>query len=575
MIAQTDGSRQPRLTAGPGGPGERWRAAALPAGLIAAVAIVLATPLQAAELPVFTPEQMGGTLRRNLNSEPRTLNPLTGKDMASQIVLDHVIEGLIERDPDTLEWKALLADRWEVSPDGLVITFHLDPRAKFSDGKPVTADDVVFTYQTIVNPRVDCRSLASYFEDCQGCEKVDDRTVRFVWKRPYFKSVEFSALGIIPKHVYAFKDPNEFNDLNETRVATGPYRQEEWKTGQHLILVRNENYWRQPPAFDRIQYRFILEEQPSVQAIRAGELDELAVSPEWWVKLRQDPKVVAKFQWLRYSTPMNGYGYIGWNNARPLFADKRVRRAMTHLVWREQLLKYMRYDIGQVISGPFWPNGLQYDQSVKPLPFDREAARLLLKEAGWEDRNGDGWIENEKMERFAFELSYPGGNQEARDFIRVQREEFRRMGIDMSERAYNWAVFTVKLDNHDFDAVRLNWGGGGVESDPYQIWHSSSIADQGSNFISFRNAEADRLMELARRTIDTGKRNALFHQFHRLIAEEQPYTFLWAPESLRVMSPRVKGATVHKLGVDWREWWIGREETAGTSQAAPAGGAKP
>ena len=523
----------------------------------------------AAELPAFTPEQMGGTLRGNLNGEPQTLNPLTYKDLYARIVNDHIFESLIDRDPDTFQFIPVLADRWEVSPDGLTITFHLDARAKFSDGEPVTADDVVFTYETIMNPKIDCRSSASYFDDCKSCEKIDERTVRFVWKKPYFLSLEVSNIGVLPKHVYRFKDPKEFNDINDKLVGTGPYKFKEWKTGQHVILERNEAYWRPGVALDRIVYGFILEDQPSVQALLAGELDDLGVSPEWWVKLKDRPDVQERFQLLRYTTPANGYSYIGWNNARPPFTDPRVRRAMTHLVWRDQILKYMLYDIGSVATGPFWPYSPQNDPSIKPWPFDREAARRLLKDAGWEDRNGDGWLENAEGKRFEFEFSSGAGNQLTRDMVRVIGEELRRMGIDMHVRLYEWSVFTVKLDNHDFDAVMLAWGGAGVEDDPYQIWDSREIAGRGSNFIGFRNAEADRLIGTARMTLDPAKRNELFHQFQRLLHEVQPYTFMFDRESLRLVSKRVKGVRVRKLGLEWREWWMGKDG------AAPQGGKAP
>jgi peptide/nickel transport system substrate-binding protein len=524
------------------------------------VVLGLAAAASAAEPPPFTPKQMGGTLRRNLSAEPQTLNPLTAKDVYAGIVNDYVFEALLERDFDTLEWRGLLADRFEVSPDGRIITFHLDPRAKFSDGTPVTADDVLFTYQTIVNPEIDCRAYASYFEDCETCEKVDERTVRFIWKKAYFKSLETSNLGVLPRQVYQFSDPKQFNDLSDKLVGTGPYTFQEWKTGQQIVLVRNPAYWRPPPAFDRITFRFILEEQAEVQSLLAGDLDDLAVSPEWWVKLKARPDVTAKYQMLRYSAPGGGYRYIAWNNARPPFTDKRVRRAMTQLVWREQLLRYMQYDIGTVIGGPFWVKSRQYDQAVALWPYDRAAARRLLKEAGWEDRNGDGWLENPQGKRFEFEFSVPGGNQVIRDMVRVMGEEFRRAGIDMHVRAYEWSVFVVKLGNRDYDAIMLGWGGGGVEEDPFQIWHSSQIAGRGSNHVGFRNAEADRLIEEGRATLDETKRNELYHRFHRIVHEEQPYTFMWQGESLRLVSPRVKGVQVHALGLDWREWWIGRDE---------------
>ena len=538
--------------------------------LVLLLMVLPAASAPAAGPPKFTPDQMGGTLRANFNAEPQTLNPLTYKDLYARYVKEYVVEALLDRDPDTLQFVPWLADRWEVSPDGLVITFHLDPRAKFSDGTPVTADDVVFTYETIVNPKIDCQSTASYFEDCKGIEKIDDRTVRFTWKKPYFLSLEFSAIDVLPKHIYQFKDPKEFNDINDKLVGTGPFTFKEWKTGQHIILERNENYWGNRAAFDRVVYRFILEEQPSVQAILAGELDFLPVTPEWWMKLKERPDVTDHFDFFRYSTPQSGYSYIGWNNARPPFNDARVRLAMTHLVWREQILKYMDYNIGSVATGPFWPPSPQCDKGLQPWPFDRDAARKLLREAGWEDRNGDGWLENAEGKRFEFEFCTASGAQATRDEIRIIGEEFRRMGIDMHVRLYEWSIFTVKFDNHDFDAVMLAWGGGGVEEDPYQIFHSSQIADRGSNFISFRSAEADRLTETARMTLDAPKRNALYHQFHRLLHREQPYTFMFARESLRVVSKRVKGTQVHKMGMFPMDWWIGKD-----GAAAGQGGGKP
>jgi len=538
---------------------------------ILGAAILLAPPdmVRAGEPPRFTPEQMGGTLRENLNAEPQTLNPLTAKDLYARVVNDHIFESLVDRDFDTLEYHGVLAERWEISPDGLVITFHLNPRAKFSDGTSVTADDVVFTYETIMNPKIDARSSASYFEDCKACEKVDERTVRFIWKKPYFLSLEVSSITVLPKHVYQFKDPKEFNDLNDKLVGTGPYKFKEWKTGQHIILERNENYWGNPTAFDQIVYRFILEEQAEVQALLAGELDALPVSPEWWLKLKDRKDVQDRFQMFRYTTPGNGFSYIGWNNARPPFDDRRVRLAMTHLVWRDQILKHMLYGIGSVATGPFWPESPQTDKGIKPWTFDRQAAGRLLKEAGWEDRNGDGWLENADGKRFEFEFSSASDNQFTRDLVRVIGEEFRRMGIDMHVRLYSWPVFTVKLDNRDFDAVMLAWGGAGVEDDPYQIWDSSQIADQGSNFIGFKNAEADRLIETARMTLDAEKRNAMYHEFQRLLHQEQPYTFMFNRESLRMVSQRIKGVRVHKMGMYWREWWVGRDGAASPEGKAP------
>ncbi|MBM3957246.1 MAG: hypothetical protein FJ313_04255 [Gemmatimonadetes bacterium] len=551
--------------------------------------VAAASAARAADIPDFTPEQMGGTLFRNMNAEPQNLNPLTGKDLYERYVNEYIFEYLIERDADTTELKGMLARRWDLSPDGRVITFHLDPRARFSDGRPLTADDVVFSYETVRNPQIDCRSAASYLEDCERCEKIDDHTVRFTWKKTYFKTLESSGnlFPILPRHLYERNvraDPGtkdgpgrHFNNLTQGFIGSGPYTFAHWKTGQEIALVRNETYWGKPRAFDRIVFRLVIEEQASVQAFLSGDLDDLTVTPEWWVRLQAHPDRDRKFRMFRYVSPANGYSYIGWNNVRyrpqrqadgsekpvaephPIFGDRRVRRAMTHLVDRETLRKCLYYDVGRVATGPFWPFGVQADPSVKPWPFDRVEALRLLKEAGWEDRDGDGWLEDPQGRRLSFEFTIPSGTQLTRDLARVLVEEFRRTGIEVRPAFVTWSVFITRLDNRDFDAVTLAWGGGGVEGDPYQIWHSDQMADQGHNFIGFRHPEADRLITAARGELDAARRNDLFHQFHRLLHEEQPYTFFIDRESLRLVSTRIQGIKVHRLGMETQEWWIPRE----------------
>jgi peptide/nickel transport system substrate-binding protein len=542
-------------------------------GLLAVLlATFVATAAGGLPPPKFTPDQMGGTLRGNFNFEPQTLNPLTAKDLCAFTIQQFVLESLIDRDPDTFEFKPVLADRWTVSDDGLLITFHLDPRAKFSDGSPVTADDVLFTYETMMNPKIDARSQASYFEDCKGLEKIDDRTVKFTWKKPYFLALEFSGgIQILPKHLYQFTDPNVFNKDTNKLVGSGPYKLKAWTTGQNIILERNENYWNNPAAFDTVIYQFILEEQPAVQALLAGEIDFLAVSPEWWVKFQGMPEAKARFNMYKYTTPRNGYSFIGWNNVREPFTDARVRRAMTQLIWREQILKYMMFDIGKVSTGPFWSESPQCDPAIQPWPYDREAARKILKEAGWWDRDGDGWLENADGKHFEFALTTASGDQNTRDECRVLSEEFRRMGIVMNVRLVEWSVFSTILDNRDFDAVMLAWGGSGVEEDPFQIWHSSQIADQGSNMIGFKNAEADRLIEEIRKTLDMTKRNELCHQFHQLLHREQPYTFMFERMAMRVVSNRLHGTQVHKMGMypTAFDWWMGKDGAAPQETKAP------
>ena len=561
--------------------------------VFAAAAVAgLARASAGSEIPDFTPEQMGGTLRRCISSEPQNLNPITGKDLYERYVNEYVFQGLITYDARTGEYEGVLAERWEVSDDGKVITFHLRPEACFSDGHPVTAEDVVFSYNLVMNPKIDARSAASYLSDCESCEAVDEHTVRFRWKKTYFMVVGSAGniFAVLPKHLYEKNvevDPEKakeagithFNDLVQGFIGSGPYLFESWTAGTEITLTRNERFWGKPRAYDRITFRIITDELASVQALRSGDLDYLAVTPEWWVKLKQlrekDKTLAAMFNMYKYNTPANGYAYIGWNHAKyedivkpsgeverierphPIFSDWRVRRAMTHLVARHTMLEHIYYNIGGVATGPFWPESPQSAPDVTAWPYDRREAQRLLAEAGWEDRDNDGWLENAEGKRFAFEWTLPAGHQQTMDLARVVKEEFRRAGIDVETRFVDWPVFLTKLDNRDFDAVSLAWGGSGaVEGDPYQIWHSDSIADQGHNFITFRSARADELIKEARSEMDRDRRLTLWHEFHRLVHDQQPYTFFIARQSLALVSSRMQNVQVLKLGLDTEEWWI-------------------
>jgi len=569
----------------------------------AATLVALAARAATADIPDFTPDQMGGTLRRCISAEPQNLNPITGKDLYERYVNEYVFERLLQYNNDTGELEGVLAKSWEISEDGKTITYHLRPEACFADGHPVTSEDVVFSFNIVMNAEIDARSMASYLSKCESCTAVDPHTVRFVWKEKYFNVAGASGniFSVLPKHLYAKNvDVNpekaeeagitHYNDLVQGIVGTGPYVFEYWKTGEEISLVRNPKYWGKPRAFDRITFRIITDEQASVQAFLSGDIDYLAVTPEWYLKLKDhDGRGKDKdFEIYRYSSPANGFSFIGWNNAsyetvveadgkttriehrHPIFSDPRVRRAMTHLVDRKSLLKYLYHDIGDIANGPFWSESPQSDPSVKPLPYDRREAMRLLAEAGWKDRDNDGWIENASGKPLAFEWTIPSGHQQSMDLARIIKEEFRRNGIDVKPRFLDWPVFITKLDNRDFDAIILAWGGSGaLEHDPYQIWHSDAIADQGHNFITFRNAQADRLIIEARTELDLARRTKLFREFHRLVHRLQPYTFFIDRQSLRLISTRMQNVTVGKLGIDTQQWWIPRQLRRGKGGAAP------
>ena len=506
------------------------------------------------------PGDEGDWLVWRIGAEPATLNYITSKDIyANWIVGGNIFESLLEYDYDEVELKPLLAESYEVSSDGLEMTFRLRKDIHFSDGVAVTTDDVIFSYETIINPKVDAHNLANYFRPIKELIKIDNRTVKFILREPYFKGFEIAGLmPIFPKHVYEFGDAAVFNSHRSNPVGSGPYVFEKWDVGQEIVLRRNERYWGRKPKLRKIVYRVITNEVAALQALRSHKVDFLAPTSEQFVELSNDKEFVKEFRCLSYWNPGVGYSYIGWNQNTPFFKDRNVRLAMTHLIDRQTIIDNILGGLGRIVTGPFYVFSKQYNSSIEPWPYNPERAKQLLNEAGWIDTNGDG-IRDKDGVPFRFQFMIVSGAPVYERLARVIKDEIRGAGIDLTIDPYEWSVFEERLNMRSFGATMLAWGGV-VQSDPYQIWHSSQIEGRGSNRIGFKNAEADAIIEEARRTMDEEKRNKLYHRFHQVLYEEQPYTFFRARPSIRFLDRRFENVIVHKLGLNPVEWYVPKEK---------------
>jgi len=508
------------------------------------------------------PGDEGDRLVWRLDAEPENLNPITSTSLyARYIISGNVFESLLEYDPDTLTQRPLLAQDYKISDNGLEIYFRLKDNVHFSDGQSITADDIIFTFNTIKNSNVDAASLANYYKDIDRVEKISDREVRFVMKNVYFKSLEFTGgMEIIPEHIYKFSDPNEFNKHISSPVGSGPYTFEKWETGREIILKKNENYWGKKPKLNGIIYRIITNDVAAIQSLRSGQIDYMRPLPDQYSELSSNEEFAKNFKCLSYWHPGVGYFYIGWNESRPFFKDTRVRLAMTYLIDREMICKYLLKNPDAIVpTGPFYIYGRQRDPNIKPWPFDLQKARQLLDEAGWIDHDGDG-IRDKDGVPFRFKYMIGSGITIHEQIAKLVKDQAAKLGIEMTLDPYEWSIFVDRLHNHNFDAVSLAWGGGGIQEDPYQIWHSSQIQNRGSNYVCYSNSEVDKIIEEARHTIDETKRNELYRRFHRIIHEEQPYTFVYTRPEQRFLDKRFENVIIHKLGVDEREWYVPKDE---------------
>lgn len=448
------------------------------------------------------------------------LNPILAQDSASSDINSFVFNGLIKYDRDLQGFVGELAESWKIKPgDHPEITFFLRKGVLWHDGKEFTAEDVKFTYDKIMDEKTNTVRRSDY-ELVERAEVLDPYTFRVTYKQPFSPGLQTWGMGVIPKHLLEKEDINT-TPFNRKPVGTGPFRFVEWVTDEKIVVEANATYFQGRPRLDRIIYRIIPEVSLSEMELLTKGVDSYGVSPHQFRRMRE-------IDFLKiYSQPALGYTYIGYNLKNPLFQDRRVRQAFTHAINRDEIVQYVLYGYGKVISGPFPSHLWYYNPNVKPFPFDPQKARALMAEAGWKDTNGDGVLDK-NGQPFRFKLITNSGNDVRRDVGVLVQRQLRELGVDVTFEVYEWSVFLKNFINaRHFDACILGWA---LSPDPddYQIWHSSQI-EKGFNFVSYKNPGVDRLWEEGRREYDQEKRKEIYWRIHELMAEDQPYTFLFSP----------------------------------------------
>jgi peptide/nickel transport system substrate-binding protein len=454
------------------------------------------------------------------------LNPILAQDSASSDINSFVFNGLIKYNRNLDGFVGDLAESWKVE-DGTepVITFHLKQGVVWHDGKDFTADDVKFTYDKIMDEKTNT-VRRSDFELVKKAEVLDPYTFRVTYTQPFSPGLATWGIGIIPKHLLENVDINTA-PFNRRPVGTGPFRFVDWVSDEKIVVEANRRYFEGRPGLNGIVYRIIPEAALNEMEILTRGVDYSGVFPYEYRRMTQVPFLKA------YSQPSLGYTYIGYNFKNPLFQDRRVRQAMTYAINRQEIVQYVLYGLGEVATGPF-PNQMWYwNPNIKPIPYDPQKALQLLAEAGWKEKNSDGVLVKDGKP-FKFTLITNSGNDTRRDVGVLVQRQLKEIGIDVTLELYEWSVFLKDFINaKHFDACILGWSLS-VDPDAYEIWHSSQI-EKGFNFISYWNPEVDRLWEEGRREYDMDKRKKIYWKIHELIAEDQPYTFLFVPLAISAL----------------------------------------
>ncbi len=539
---------------------------------------------QAANLQFYDPKaQSGGRVISSIIADTKNLNYMVNNEATAGMFWDLANSSLAERNFEHPEkFQPLMAKSWSISEDKKVYTIKLRKGIYWHDftdpvtGKEwknveVTAKDFKFMLEVIKNPDTDTRAHKTYFKDLDRIEIVNDYEFKVYWNKKYFLSKSITlGLSPLPTHFYhAYPGPfdgKKFNDdhkRNRLIVGCGPYQFLRWEKGQRVLFKRFERYFGNKlgimPPIKQYAFEVIPHPNTRFQALLAGKVDQLGLTPEQWMTRTDTKEFGPKGSIRKYKYPGRGYSYIGYNLSDPLFKDRRVRLALTHLVNRERILKEVYFNLGQIITGPFFPGSMAYDHSIKPYKFSIEKAKKLLEDVGWKDTDGDGILDR-KGKKFSFTIMQVANSSIQQKMLPIIKEDMAKAGIEMNIQVVEWSVLLQRLEKKTFQVCTLAWSMG-FDADPYQLWHSSQAdVKSSSNHVRFKNKEADKLIEEIRVTFDDKKREKLYHKFHQLIHEEQPYTFLISPKSLRAINSRYHNVKVFPVGIPDSIQWVPKDE---------------
>ncbi|RPI15384.1 MAG: hypothetical protein EHM58_14240 [Ignavibacteriae bacterium] len=533
-------------------------------------------------------------------ADPQKLNPITVQDAIGQELSYYIFERLLwaaERTTyDKLPW--LAESLPEISDDHLSYIFKLKKNIKFSNGKPLTGDDVIFTFKAIKNPLVDDAALRNYFASLMKAELVngDKYTIKFTMSKPYFRAKDalgdaqimckeaVDPEGLTDKYGWeetvdyktAEKNPSLkkfadfFNSEDAGRnpkylIGSGPYTFERWETGQYVELRRNPNYWNKDALFgrsfpDKIILKVVQDESAAIVSAKNKEIDVMYLNkPVDFVKTMANPE---QFGMKNADPTEPRFDYLGWNMNNPLFSDKKVRWALSYLIDRNSIIEKIHYGMAVPVESPvYFQDKKHINPDLPIIPYDPEKAKQLLKEAGWMDSNEDGlldkMIEGKRVDfKFTFLLNT---NESRKQAVLVIIDALRKVGIQAEIQAIEWSVYLDKTKKHEFDATMGAWILTDYPPDEYQLFHSSQIAGEGSNFTSYRNDEADKIMEQYRLEFDDNKRAELIKKLQQILYDDQAYTYLWTPKAKYVYGERFRNVRWYPTPItsyQLTEWWV-------------------
>lgn len=471
--------------------------------------------------------------------EPGNLSPLSAlpHHFPEHVPMTLMFDSLVQVLPDGKP-APRLAESWEVSADGRTYTFRLNPRAKWWDGAPVTAEDVKFTFDAALRPET--QSSTEGLDQIASVEVIDPVTVRITLKRvtPMFL-VQGGSRGIVPRHILEGQDLAK-TEFNRKPLGSGPYRFVSWTPGQSIVMEANRDYFLGAPAIGRVVFKILPDQNVVLTQLRAGEIQYALITPRDLATVEKLPNMKV------YENPTPRFFDISPNYDRSYFADVRVREAILYGMNRQGIVDKVLLGHGSVIESNVSPVSWAFNDKLPKRPYDPDRARQLLSEAGWQP--GPDGVRQKDGQRLAFTVMINSFDRTLEQALIIAQQDLKQIGVEMGIERVEPGIFNDRRAKKNFDALARIWN---PVYDPDQ----ASLIRSG-NFYGYSNPEVDQLVEAELSTLDTAVRREAFLKLQEVLANDVARLWLYSEHELHVLPASVTGVQLHPVNIFWnlREW---------------------
>lgn len=512
-------------------------------------------------------DKYGGTVRRAIwSSPPGVLHPALYESQYDSYIISLVYDSMVGVNPK-LEFEPAMAEKWDISDDSKSVTFYLRDGLKWHDGKPVTTDDIEFSYKFIAHkdytgPHYSTINAIKGIEEyhagntdqIEGIEIINEKTIKITTEEvyaPFFNDI--ASTVIIPKHIWndiPVGEASEATEILRNPIGSGPFKMEEFVADQYVKLVAYDDYWDGRPYLDSFIIQVANEETSQAQMIN-GEIEFMDISSmdnDTLGFLEDGGAIVQQFS-------SDGYQYLGLNNRLDLFKDKKVRQAFAYAIDRQSMVDNLMDGNGTVCNVPLAPGHWAFPDNVNEYKHNTEKAIDLLKEAGWEYKDGKMYRDGNPVK---ITLKYPSGNKVRESSAPLIQQNLKDIGIEAELMLMDFGTLLQQVvTDQDFEMFLMAWS---LTPDPdgIGIWHSDYTDSGEYNFAGFVNDENDQLLEEGVKYLDIEKRKSIYQDWGKVMNEEMPIVYLYSMNIGRAMSPKLKGTQIYTFSDYYKvnKWYL-------------------